>query len=115
LSFFEYLWFLDEDFREKSLWGGQSADLTWTIRNEPQIYQKGAWLGWTVCGLPVDGPRWPGGRSTVSWWTVRLGQRAPLTAVDFAFLPLEFKLGHSVVLSWTVLEVRVLCCLEHNG
>jgi hypothetical protein len=28
LSFFEYLWFLDEDFREKSLWGGQSADLT---------------------------------------------------------------------------------------
>jgi hypothetical protein len=68
-----------------------------------------------VRGLPADGPRGPGGRSAGSWWTVRPAQRATLTTVDFAFLPLEFKRGQSMRSLQTVREVCVFDKTASNG
>jgi hypothetical protein len=62
----------------------------------------------TVRGAQADGPRGPGGRSAWPWRTVRPAQRSVPPAVDFAFLPLEFKHGQSARSSRTVREVRVL-------
>jgi hypothetical protein len=55
------------------------------------------------------------GRQSGSWRTVRPVQRATLTAVDFVFLPLEFKCGHYVRASWTVCKVRVFDIMAGNG
>jgi hypothetical protein len=98
------MFFEKNRFRADSprVYGGQSV-----INLEPR--QNGVqlrWTGWTVRGLPADSPQGPGGQSAVSWRTVRPAQRTPLTAVDFAFLPLEFKRGQSVRASRTVCEVR---------
>jgi hypothetical protein len=68
-----------------------------------------------VCSLPADSPRGPGGRSAGPWRTVRPSQRSVSPAVDFAFLPLEFKRGQSARASWTVREVRVLPITASNG
>jgi hypothetical protein len=65
--------------------------------------------------IRADGPRGPGGRSVGSWRTVRLVQWAPLTAIDFAFLPLEFKCGQSMRASRTVREVCVFYITVSNG
>jgi hypothetical protein len=62
----------------------------------------------------ADRPRVPGGQSTGSWWIVRPAQRTPLTAVDFAFLPLEFKRVQSARASRTVREVRVFDITASN-
>jgi hypothetical protein len=73
------------------------------------------WTGRTVRGLPADCPRGLGGQSTGSWRIVRLAQRAPLTAIDFAFLLLEFKHSQSVRASQIVCEVRAFDIMASNG
>jgi hypothetical protein len=97
------------------------ADSPWVYGGQSIIYletrQNGVQLGWTrrtVRGLLADSPRGPGGQSVGSWRTVRPAQRAPLTAIDFAFLPLEFKRGQSVRESQTVREVRVFVIMASN-
>jgi hypothetical protein len=85
-----------KSFRENALPGGQSAGLLPTVRYSLQNRtEQGAarWTGRTVRGLPADSPRGPGGRSAGSWRTVRPAQQPLLPAIDFAFLPLEFKRG----------------------
>jgi hypothetical protein len=72
-------------------------------------------IGRTVRGLPAGGPRGPSEQSAGSWRTIRPAQRAPLTVVDFAFLPLEFKRGQSVRASRTVRKVRVFDITASNG
>jgi hypothetical protein len=66
--------------------------------------------------------RGPGGRSAWPWQTVRPAQRSVPPAVDFVFLPLEFKCGQSARASrtvregiGTVREVRVLSLTASNG
>jgi hypothetical protein len=63
----------------------------------------------------ADGPRPARGQSPGSSRTVRPAQRSLLPAVDFAFLPLEFKRGQSARASRTVREVRVLPITTSNG
>jgi hypothetical protein len=94
---------LAKRFRENSLPGGQSAGPRRMVRYLPRNQTE-------RCAAredQADGPRPARGQSAGSWRTVRPAQRAPLTAVDFAFLPLEFKRGQSVRASRTVREVRV--------
>jgi hypothetical protein len=82
-----------------------------TVRYLPQNQKE-----WCAARVDrADGPRGPGGQSAGSWRTVRLAQWALLTAVDFAFLLLEFKRGQSVGASRTILEVRVFHITASNG
>jgi hypothetical protein len=62
----------------------------------------------------ADGPRGPRGQSAGSSLTVRPAQQPLLPAVDFAFLPLEFKHGQSSRASRTVREVRTLPITASN-
>jgi hypothetical protein len=107
-----------KSFRENALPGGQSACPMWTVRYSPRnLTAQGAtrWTARTVRVLLADSPQGPGEWSTVSWRTVRLAQQLVLPAVDFAFLPLEFKRGQSARASQTVCEVRVLPITASNG
>jgi hypothetical protein len=72
------------------------------------------WTGRTVRGLPVNSPRGPGGQSAGPWRTVHPASWAPLTAVDFAFLSLEFKRGQSVRASRRVREVHIFDITASN-
>jgi hypothetical protein len=63
----------------------------------------------------ADGLRLACRQCAGSWRTVRPTQRAPLTVVDFAFLPLEFKCKQSVRASQTVRKVRVFHIMASNG
>jgi hypothetical protein len=63
----------------------------------------------------VDSPRPTRGWSARPWRTVRPAQRATLTTVDFAFLPLEFKHGQSVRPSRIVREVRIFDITASSG
>jgi hypothetical protein len=107
-----------KSFQENALPGGQSAGLLRTVRYFLQNRTKqGAarWTERTVRGLPADSPRGPGGRSAGPWRMVRPAQRPVLPAVDFTFLPLEFKRGQSGKASRTVREVHVLPITTSNG
>jgi hypothetical protein len=106
-----YLRFLAKVFEKILLPGGQSAGTRRTVHYLPrnQIDRCAARVD------RVDGP-WPArGQSAGAWRTVRPAQRAVLTAVDFAFLPLELKRGQSARASQTVHEVRVFHITASNG
>jgi hypothetical protein len=103
--------FFGKSFRENVIPGGLSADPRRTVRYS---YQNRVQLGGPG-GRSADSSRLPGGRSAWPWRTVRPAQRSVPPAVDFAFLPLEFKRGQSARTSRTVREVRVLPITASNG
>jgi hypothetical protein len=121
--------FLVKSFRENVLPGGRSAGIRRTVRGDladgPRgaadgplfVTERGAarWTGRPVRGPPADSPHGPGGRSAWPWRTVRPTQRAVPPAVDFAFLPLEFKRGQSTRALRTVREACVLFLTASNG
>jgi hypothetical protein len=110
--------FLAKVFEKNSLTGGQSAGPRWTVRYLPRNQTErcaARWTEQTVHDLPADSPRGLGGQSEWSWRVVCPAQRALLTAVDFAFLPLEFKCGQSARTSRTFREVRVFHITASNG
>jgi hypothetical protein len=98
LIFILYLRFLAKVFEKNTLPGGQFAVPMRTVCYSSQNQTErcaARWTGQTVRGLPADSPLGPGGRSAGSWRTVRPAQWAVMPAVDFSFLPLEFKCGQS--------------------
>jgi hypothetical protein len=106
--------FLGKSFRENTLPGGLSADPRRTVRYSLQNR--------VLLGDRADGPRTARGQSTWPRRTVRValadgppGPTVSPPAVDFAFLPLEFKRGQSARSSWTFHEVRVLSLTASNG
>jgi hypothetical protein len=107
--------FLGKSFRENTLPGGLSADPRRAVRYSLQNRVLLGGLGGRSADCPrtvrvaqADGPRGSGGRSARP-----NGQSPP--AVDFAFLPLEFKRGQSARSSRTVRELRVLSLTASNG
>jgi hypothetical protein len=100
-----------KDFREKIASGQTVRGSTVNSPKLTLIHTERC----TTRELRADCPRGPGRRSARSWRTIRLVQRATLTAVDFAFLPLEFKCGQSVRALRTVREVRVFDITACNG
>jgi hypothetical protein len=117
-GFSRFILYIRFGFRENSLPGGQSVGLRRMVRYLPRNQTE-------LCVARVDranGLRHTRGQSAWPRRTVRgvladcpPGQRAPLTVVDFAFLPLEFKHGQSARASRTVRKVRIFHITVCNG
>jgi hypothetical protein len=103
LRFIKYLKFL-EKFFEKNLFRV----------NCPQVFGGRSKINLESYRI-VRSSGGPGRRPAGPWRTVRGAQRETLIAVDFMFLPLEFKHGQSVRTSRTVREVRVFDITASNG